>query len=96
MWHSENESSCGVGPQSGRFNPWPHSVGRGSGVAMSRGVGHRCGSDPKLIWYMLAAIAPIQPLVWGMSICRMFSPKKHKKKRKEKKKVLARSKYVKP
>ena len=33
---------------------------------MSCGVGHRCGSDPKLLglWRTLAAAAPIQPLAW--------------------------------
>ena len=33
---------------------------------MSCGVGHRCGSDPALLWLSckLAAVAPIQPLVW--------------------------------
>ena len=31
---------------------------------MSCGVGHRCGSDPALLWlcYRLAAVAPIGPL----------------------------------
>ena len=28
------------------FGPWPCSVGWGSGVAVSCGVGHRCSSDP--------------------------------------------------
>ena len=33
---------------------------------MSSGVGHRCGSDPMLLWLWcgLAATAPIQPLAW--------------------------------
>ena len=46
------------------FNPWPHSVGRGSGVAVSYGVGHRRSSDPVLLWLWLwlAAEALIQPL----------------------------------
>ena len=33
----------------GSIDPWPRSVGQGSGVAMSCGVGHRLGSDPALI-----------------------------------------------
>ena len=38
----------------------------GPGVAMSGGVGHRCGSDPALLWLWcrLAATAPIRPLAW--------------------------------
>ena len=49
-----------------RFNPWPCSVGYGSGVDMSCGVGCRHGSDPALLclWYRLAATAPIGPLAW--------------------------------
>ena len=33
---------------------------------MSRGVGHRCGSDPVLLWLWCrpAAVAPVQPLAW--------------------------------
>ena len=31
------------------FDPWPHSVGWGSGVAVSSGVGHRCGLDAVLL-----------------------------------------------
>ena len=27
-----------------RFDPWPHSMGQGSEVAMSCGIGGRCGS----------------------------------------------------
>ena len=35
-------------------------------VAVSSGVGHRCGSDLALqwLWYRPVAIAPIQPLAW--------------------------------
>jgi len=35
-------------------------------VALSCGVGRRCGSDPVLLWLWqrLAATAPIQPLAW--------------------------------
>ena len=33
---------------------------------MSCGVGHRCGSDPALLWlcYRPAAVALIRPLAW--------------------------------
>ena len=34
----------------GRFNLWPHSVGEGSGVAVSCGVGGRWGLDLVLLW----------------------------------------------
>ena len=39
---------------------------KGSGVAVSCGVGCRCGSDPALLrlWPTLAATAPIRPLAW--------------------------------
>ena len=42
------------------------AVGYRSGVAVSCGVGHRCGSDPALLWlwYRPVAAAPIQPLAW--------------------------------
>ena len=35
---------------------------------MSRGVGHRCSSDPAWLWlwYRLAATAPIRPLAWKL------------------------------
>ena len=37
-----------------------------SGIAVSCGVGCRCGSDPMLLWLWcrLAAVAPIGPLAW--------------------------------
>ena len=46
--------------------PWPRSVSKGSGVAVSCSVGHRCGLDAMWLWLWcrLAAIAPIRPLVW--------------------------------
>ena len=39
---------------------------KGSGVAVSCGVGHGCSSDLALLWlwYRTAAIAPIRPLAW--------------------------------
>ena len=79
LWRRGNESDqypwgCG-------FDPWPHSVGRGSGVAMSCGVGRRHGSDPALLWVWCrpAAVAQIQPLVLELSICCECSPKKTNK-----------------
>ena len=42
--------------------------GLGIGIAVSCGVGRRCGSDPTLLWLWcrLAAVAPILPLAWGL------------------------------
>ena len=39
---------------------------KGSGVAVSCDVGHRCGLEPALLWLWCrpAAIAPIRPLAW--------------------------------
>ena len=50
------------------FDPWPHSVGWGSGVAMSCGVGCRSSLDPMMLWlwYRPAAAALIQPLPWEL------------------------------
>ena len=43
------------------FNPWPWSMGQGSGVPMSWGVGPRWCLDPVLLWLWcrLASISPI-------------------------------------
>ena len=40
--------------------------GLGSGIAVSWGVGCRCGWDPTLLWlrHRPAATAPIRPLAW--------------------------------
>ena len=69
------------------FNPWTHSVGQGSSIAVSCGVGHRRGSDPVFLclWRRPASVAPIRPLPWeppyavGMAI----KSKKEKKERNE-------------
>ena len=39
-------------------------MGWGSSIAVTCGVGHRCGSDPMLLWPGPAATAPIGPLTW--------------------------------
>ena len=43
-------------------------AGRGSGIAVSYDVGHRCGSDPTLLWlwHKLVAVALIRPLAWKL------------------------------
>jgi len=61
--------------------PWPCSVGRGSGVAVSCGVGRRHSSNPTLLWLWCgpAATAPIQPLAWEPP-CSVSMALKEKKK----------------
>ena len=41
-------------------------MGRGSGVTVSCGIGHRRGSDPVLLWLWCrpAAVTLIKPLAW--------------------------------
>ena len=67
------------------FNPWPCSVGQGSGIAGSCGVGCRHGLDPALLWLWckLAAVALIQPSL-GTSVCCECVPKKKTKTKKQK------------
>ena len=55
---------------------------KGSGVAMSCGVGHRHSSDLSLLWLWCrpAAAAPIQPLTWELLYGAGMALKKKKKK----------------
>ena len=60
-------AQCGKNPTSIHgFDPWPHSVGERSSVAVGCSVGCRHGSDLALLWlwYRPAAIALICFLVW--------------------------------
>ena len=50
----------------------------------SHGIGHRCSSNPGLLWHGPAAITPICPLAWELPYAEGFGPKK-KKTKKEKK-----------
>ena len=65
---------------------------------MSCGVGHRCGSDPVLLWLWrrLAATAPIRPLAWeppcATGAAQEMAEKTKKKKKKKKKKE--RNEYI--
>ena len=54
---------------------------------MSCGIGHRCGSDPALLWLWcrLAAVAPIQPLAWESPYTAGAALKSKRKKKKQKK-----------
>ena len=52
------------------------------GIAMSCGVGHRCSSDPPLLWpwCIPAAAAPIGPLAWKLPYATGAALKDKKKK----------------
>ena len=57
---------------------------------MSRGVGRRRGSDPKLLWlWRRPAATADSTSSLGTSICRECGPKNTKKKKKKKKEELA-------
>ena len=61
-----------------------------SGVAVSCGVGHRCGLDLTLLWLWCrpAATAPFQPLAWEPPYAMGSGLRKGKKKKKKKNKQL--------
>ena len=48
-------------------------------------MGHRCGSDPVLLWLWcrLAAVAPIRPLAWELPYATSLALKRQKKKKKK-------------
>ena len=52
-------------------------------IAVTCGVGQRCGLDLALLqlWHRLAATGLFQPLAWEPPICLRYSPKKYKKKK---------------
>ena len=54
---------------------------KGSGVAMSCGIGHNRGSDLALLWlwYRPVATAPVRPLAWELSFAPSVAPKRQKK-----------------
>ena len=60
----------------------PSSVGEGSGVAVSCGVGRRHSSDLAWLWLWcrLGAVAPIRPVVWELP-CAVGAGMKSKKKK---------------
>ena len=62
----------------------PHSVGWGSGVAMSCGVGHTRGAGLTLLWLCcrLAAVALTGPLAWEPLYAVGAALKRQKKKKK--------------
>ena len=64
-------------------DPCPCSVGLWSGVAVSCGVGHRCSSNPALLWLWRRPVATA-PIRLGTSICRGNGPRNGKKTKKKK------------
>ena len=68
-----------------RLRVQPHSLGKGSGVAVSRGIGRRHGSDPVLLqlWHGVAAVAMIWPLAWGPPYATGAALQSKKKKKKK-------------
>ena len=74
------------------MDPWPHSVGQGSGVAVSCGVGHRHGSDPAWLWLWCrpVATAPFRLLAWEPPLAEgaaLEKTERLEKKKKEKKMI---------
>ena len=78
LWHSGNKSD--QYPWGQGFNPWPCSVGWGSGVATSCSVGRRRCSDPEWLWLWRRPAAVVAPSL-GTFICHRYRPKKQKKKK---------------
>ena len=58
-------------------------------MAMSCGVGHRCGSDPALLWlwHRLVAAALIGPLAWEPPYAAGAALEKAKRQKKKKEKI---------
>ena len=69
------------------IHPCPRLVGRGSGMAVSCGLGCRRILDPKLLWLWcrLEAVAQIQPQASEPPYAVSVALKKKKKKKKKKK-----------
>ena len=64
---------------------------KGSGIAVSCGVGHRRGSDLVLLWLRCrpAAAAPIGPLAWEPPCAAGAALKRQKTKKKKKRSIQA-------
>ena len=63
---------------------------KGLGIAMSYGVGHRCGSDPTLLWLWPrpAATALILPLDWEYLYVKGAALKRKQNKKQNKSNIL--------
>ena len=72
---TRNHERCG-------FDPWPCSVGLGSGVAVSCVVGHSCGLDLVVwLWRRPEATVLIRPLGWEPPYAMDVALKRPKKKK---------------
>ena len=62
------------------MTPGPLQWVKGSSVAVSCGIGRRCGSDPVLLWLWRrpTAAAPIGPLAWKLP-CAAGAARKEKR-----------------
>ena len=71
---------------------------KGSSVAVSCGVDHRCGSDLTWLWLWrrLAAVAPIQSPAWEFPQATGVALKTNKQTNKQKKKTKKKPKPVSP
>ena len=65
-------------------------MGYRSGIAISSGIGCRCGLDPVLLWLLCrpAATAPIRPLAWAPPYAASATLKRQKKKKHPQMKVM--------
>ena len=82
MVNKSDEEPWGCG-----FDPWPCSVGWGSGVALSCGVDCRQSLDPTLLWLWCGpeATALIRPLAWESPYATGVALEKVKRQKKKKK-----------
>ena len=69
---------------------------KGSGVAVSYGIGHRRSSDLVLLWLWcrLASAALIRPLAWEFTYAAGAALKKKRRRRKEAKSYSTKLLYV--
>ena len=81
LWLTRNKSDWY--PRRCRFNPWPHSVGWGSSIVMSCGLGHSHSLDLVLLWlwYRPETTAQIWFLAWEPPYAKGSALKKTKKKK---------------
>ena len=77
-------------PEDGGLIPGPNQWVKGSGTALSWGVGHMCGLDLGLLWCRLAAAALIQPLALGTFFCCGCGTPQINKRTKNSSEVFAR------
>ena len=71
---------------------------KGSSATVSCGIGHRCISDPKLLWCRLTAPAQIRPLSWEIPYATgvVLKSKKPQTNKKNKNPQVTRLQGLKP